>query len=127
MLLYALGGALVAGWVFGGSWLAVIPGLLLLALGVARMIGELNIYTGPGTTALSLAVAFVLIWLIGLARERKSRWPLVAAAVLGVIGAVQVSGQLASIPELSAVWPVVIIVVGVLLLLTGRRSPAQRG
>ena len=126
VLLYALGGALVAGWLFGGSWLAAIPGLLLLALGFARMIGELNIYTGPGTTALSLAVAFVLIWLIGLARERKSRWPLVAAAVLGVIGAVQVSGQLANLPELSAVWPVVIIVVGVLLLVSARRSPAQR-
>ena len=121
VLLYALGGALVAGWLFGGSWLAAIPGLLLLALGFARMIGELNIYTGPGTTALSLAVAFALIWLVGLASERKSRWPLVAAAVLGVIGAVQVSGQLANLPELSAVWPIVIIVVGVLLLVTGRR------
>ena len=122
VLLYALGGALVVGWLFGGSWLAAIPGLLLLALGVARTIGELHIYEGNGTTALSLAIAFVLIWLIGLTRSRRTRWPLVAAAVLGVIGLVQVSGQLANLPELSFIWPVVIIVVGVLLLVSGRRS-----
>ena len=122
VLLYALGAALVVGWIFGGSWLAAIPGLLLIALGFARTIGELNIYEGNGTTALSLAVAFVFIWLIGLTRQRKSRWPLVAAAVLAVIGLVQVSGQLANLPELSFIWPVVIIVVGILLLFSGRRS-----
>jgi len=122
VLLFALGAALVVGWVFGGSWLAAIPGLLLLALGVARMVGELNIYVGPGTTALSLAVAFVFIWIIGLTRQRRSKWPLVAAAVLAVVGLVQVSGQLANLPELSAVWPVVIIVVGVLLLISSRRN-----
>lgn len=121
VLLFALGIALVAGWLFGGSWFGAIPGLLLLALGVARLISELNIYTGPGTTALSLAVAFVLIWLIGLARDRQSRWPLVAAAILGLIGVIQLAGYLSAIPELSVVWPVVIIIVGVLLLISARR------
>lgn len=121
VLLFAIGAALIAGWLFGGSWFAAIPGLLLLALGVARMIGELNIYTGPGITAVSLAGAFVLIWAIGLTRDRRSRWPLVAAAILGLIGLVQISGQLANIPELGVVWPVVIIVVGVLLMFGARR------
>lgn len=121
VLLLAIGAAMIAGWLFGGSWFAAIPGLLLLALGVARLTGELNIYTGPGITALSLAGAFVLIWAIGLARERRSRWPLVAAVILGLVGLVQVSGQLTNIPELSVVWPVVIIVVGVLLLISARR------
>jgi hypothetical protein len=121
VLLFALGIALVAGWLFGGSWFGAIPGLLLLALGVARLISELNIFTGPGITALSLAVAFVLIWAIGLARDRNSRWPLVAAAILGLIGAIQVSGYLSNIPELSVVWPVVIIGVGVILLIVSRR------
>lgn len=121
VLLLAIGAALIAGWLFGGSWFAAIPGLLLLALGVAGLIRELNIYIGAGTTALSLALAFVLIWAIGLARDRRSRWPLVAAAVLGVIGLIQISGQLSNIPELSVVWPVVIIVVGVLFMIAARR------
>ncbi|MGI8928787.1 MAG: hypothetical protein ACR2H0_04900 [Candidatus Limnocylindrales bacterium] len=121
VLLLAIGAAMIAGWLFGGSWFAAIPGLLLLALGVARLISELKLYSGPGITALSLAGAFVLIWAIGLARERRSRWPLVAAVILGIIGLIQVFGQLSNIPELGVVWPVVIIVVGVLLLISARR------
>ena len=121
VLLFALGIALVAGWLFGGSWIAAIPGLLLLALGVARLVAELNIYNGPGTTSLSLALAFVLIWVIGLARDRQSRWPLVAAAILGLIGLIQLSGYLSNIPELGVIWPVVIIGVGVVLLVVSRR------
>ena len=121
VLLFAIGAALIAGWLFGGSWFAAIPGLLLAALAVAGLIKELGIYTGPGITALSLAAAFVLIWAIGLARDKRSRWPLVAAAILVLIGLVQISGQLTNIPELSVVWPVVIIVVGVLLLVSARR------
>ena len=122
VLLIAIGVALIAGWLFSGSWLAVIPGLLLLALGIANIIRELNIYTGPGITAFSLAVAFVLIWAIGLARDRPSRWPLVFAGLLGLIGLVQVVGQLSAVPELGFVWPIVIIVVGVVLLINARRS-----
>ena len=75
VLLFAIGVAMIIGWLFGGSWFAAVPGLLLLALGVSRLVFELNVYQGPGLTALSLAVAFVLIWLIGLARKKRSRWP----------------------------------------------------
>jgi hypothetical protein len=122
VLLFAIGIALIAGWVFSRSWLAAIAGLLLLALGVAGLVRDLDIYTGPGTTALSLAAAFLLIWVISLTRNRRTRWPLVAAAVLGIIGLIQISGNLTNIPELSIVWPVVIIVVGILLLVSSRRQ-----
>ncbi len=124
VLLFALGLALVAAWMFGGSWLAAVPGLLLIALAVANLIAELHIYDGPGRTALSLAVAFVLIWVINLLRQRRSTWPLWAAAIMALIGGVQVSGHLTNIPELNVFWPLVIIVVGVLLLMSSRRSSA---
>src|SRR4051812_13970593 len=42
VLLLAIGFALVAGWLFGGSWFAAIPGLLLIALGAAGLIRELR-------------------------------------------------------------------------------------
>jgi hypothetical protein len=121
VLLFAIGIALVIGWLFGGSWLAAIPGLLLVALGASRLMFEVNLYRGAGLTALSLAIAFVVIWLIGLGRKKRSRWPLVAAGILGLVGLIQVSGNLANIPELGVVWPVVIIVVGVLLIIAARR------
>ena len=45
----------------------------------------------------------------------------VAAGIVGLIGLIQVSGNLTNIPELAVVWPVVIIVVGVLLMIAARR------
>ena len=122
LVIVAIALAFLAGWVFGGSWIAMVPGFLILAVGVARLIEELNIYSGPGTTSLSLASAFGLIWLIGYMRERRSTWPLWGFAIFGLIGLIQVSGRIAGIPELGALWPVVIIVIGVLLLIAARRS-----
>jgi hypothetical protein len=121
VLLFALGVALVIGWLFGGSWLAAIPGLLLIALGASRLLFETNVYRGAGLTSLSLGIAFLLIWLIGLARQRRSRWPLVAAGIFGLIGLIQISGNLTNIPELGIVWPVVIVVVGFVLIIAARR------
>lgn len=122
LVIVAIAMAFLAGWIFGGSSIALVPGLLILAVGVARLIEELNIYSGPGTTSLSVAAAFGLIWLIGYMRERRSTWPLWGFAIFGLIGLVQVSGRIAGIPELGALWPVVIIVIGVLLLIATRRG-----
>ena len=127
LVLVAIGLAFVAAWLFGGSYVAVVPGLLILALGVARLVEELNIYVGPGTTSLALAAAFLLIWVLGYARRRLRMWPLWGAAIFGLIGLVQISGRISGIPELGALWPVAIIVVGVLVLLSARRgSPSVR-
>ena len=97
------------------------PGLLILAVALARLIDELNIYRGPGTTSLCLTGAFGLIWLIGYARGRRGTWSLWGLAIFGLIGLVQVSGRIAGVPELGALWPIVIILLGVLLLFSSRR------
>ena len=121
LVLAALGLVFIAAWVFGRSRWAVVPGLLILALATAGLARELNIYDGPGLTAIALAVAFLLIWLLDYARGRRSTWPLWGMAIFGLVGLVQVSGRIAGIPELGALWPVLIIVLGVLLLLSARR------
>jgi len=121
LVLLAIAVAFLAAWALGRSWVALVPGLLILAVAVARLIDELGIYSGPGTTSLSLAVAFGVIWLIGYARGRPSGWPLWGLAIFGLIGVVQASGRIAGIPELGALWPIVIIALGVLLLLSARR------
>jgi hypothetical protein len=121
LVLAALGLVFIAAWLFGRSRWAVVPGLLILALATAGLARELNIYDGPGLPAIALAIAFLLIWLLDYARGRRSTWPLWGVAIFGLIGFVQVSGRIAGIPELGALWPVLIIVIGVLLLLSARR------
>jgi hypothetical protein len=128
LILGALSAAFLAGFIVGGSYFAAIPGLLIGALVVARLLDELNIYNGPGVTALAVAVAFLLIWLIGATRagRRRSNWPLWGAAIFGLVGFIEVSGRLSSLPELGALWPVAIIVIGLVVLFANRRSSPRR-
>ena len=82
--------AFLAGWLFSRAYFALFMGLLIGALVVARLIDELGIYTGPGTTALAVAGAFLLIWIISSARRdtrrKPSNWPLWGAGIFGLIG-----------------------------------------
>jgi hypothetical protein len=121
LVLLAIGLAFVASWLFGGSYFASIPGWLLVGLAVAQAIPELSIYEGPGTTALCLAVAFAVLWLIGYLRQRRGAWALWGVAIFGLIGLAQVSGDLANVPQLGVIAPLVIILLGVLLLFSARR------
>jgi hypothetical protein len=121
LVLTAIALAFLAAWLFGRSRWAVVPGLLILALALAGWSRELNLYEGPGLTAGALAAAFALIWLIDYTRGVRSSWPLWGLAIFGLIAIVQLSGRIVDIPELGALWPVLIIVLGVLLLVSARR------
>jgi hypothetical protein len=45
-------------------------------------------------------------------------------AIVGLIGFAQLSGRIAGIPELGALWPILIITVGILLLFSARNRSA---
>lgn len=127
LVLLAIGLAFLAGWVIGRSSFSMIPGVLFLALGLAELIEDLALLGPagddvPGLASSALALGFVVIWLIGYLRGRRSSWPLWGAAVFGLIGVAQLSGRLIGVPELGFLWPVLIIVVGALLLVNARRA-----
>jgi hypothetical protein len=126
LLLLAIGLAFLAGWLIGGSWLSMFPGVLITALGLAELVEDLALLAPagqdvPGLGSTALALGFLLIWLIGYLVGRRSTWPLWGAALFGLIGVAQLSGRLVGIPELGFLWPVVIIAIGVLLILNARR------
>lgn len=132
LVLLAIGLAFIAGWLLGGSWFSMVPGILLVAFGVGELLEDLALFGPPGEdvpglASSALAIGFLVIWAVANARGRRWTWPLWGAAIFGLIGIAQLSGRLIGIPALGALWPVVIIVIGVLLLLNARNrsTPAS--
>lgn len=132
LFLAAISAAFFAGFFSGRSYVALIPALLIGALVVARLVEELGIYTGSGTTALAVAGAFLIIWLIGASRgpdkhgQRHWAWAMWPAAIFGLIGLVELAGRLGGIPSLGALWPAAILVIGLLIVFGGRRNSVRR-
>lgn len=127
LVLLAIGLAFGAGWAIGRSSFSMVPAVLFLALGSAELIEDLALLGPagddvPGLASSMLAIGLLLIWLVGYARKRRSVWPLWGAAIFGLIGIAQLSGRIVGLPALGALWPIVIIVIGVLVLLGSRRS-----
>jgi hypothetical protein len=126
LVLLAIGLAFLAGWIFGGSFFSMVPGVLLVFLALARLLEEIGLFFPrgqdvPGLTSLALAAGFIVIWLIASSRGRRWGWPLWAAGIFGLVGVVQASGWIVGIPELGLLWPVLIILAGLALMLAARR------
>ncbi|CAN5822889.1 hypothetical protein BH24CHL6_BH24CHL6_11980 [soil metagenome] len=126
LVLLAVGGAFLASWLFGGSRFSMVPGVLFVSISLAMLVEDLGIIFGPGVpvpgaVSLGLAAGFLVIWLIGQRWQRRWTWPLWGAAVFGLIGFVQASGRLLGVPQLGALWPLLIIGLGVLVVLSARR------
>jgi hypothetical protein len=131
LVLLAIGLAFMAGWLFGGSWFSMIPGVLIASLGTAELIEDLALLGPagqdvPGLASTSLAIGFLVIWLLRYASNRRSAWPLWGAALFGLIGLAQLSGRLIGLPALNLLWPVIIIGVGIVVLLSARRRGTPR-
>jgi hypothetical protein len=77
----------------------------------------------PATVFLSLAGGFAAVWLLGLAARPRTThpWPLVPAAILGLIGTAFAAGQPGALDWIQAGVAVLLVVAGGVLVL--RRDP----
>jgi hypothetical protein len=128
LALLAIALAFLTGWIFGGSWVAMIFGFLALSLGVAELIEDMGLLglptqDVPGLWSASLAFGFLAIWIVSWASKRRTTWPLWLAAIFGIIGFVELSGRFTSFPFMGVLWAVIIIGVGVFLLVRSRSAP----
>lgn len=129
LILLALGAAFLGAWLTGRSWFAMVPGVILLALGLGGLTEDLGLIrpaheTVPGLSATALAIAFLVIWLVARLGNRRWTWPLWAAAIFAFIGLPQLA-TLVVLPEVGgALVPVVIIVLGFIVLFNWRRERA---
>ena len=128
LILLAIGLAFLAAWLIGRSWFAMVPGYLLLALGVGELLEDMAVFRPahqdvPGLASTALAVGFVAIFVTARLAGRHWTWPIWAAAIFSLIGIAQLSAFVA-LPQFGAVVPVLIIVLGIVVLLDWQRRPA---
>ena len=126
LLLLAVSLAFLVAWILGRSWFSMVPGILSLALGITELTEDLALFGPagedvPGMASAALAIGFVVIWLVAYARGRRWNLALGAAGLFGLIAFFQLSGRIVGIPQLEFLWPVVLIVIGIVLLYNSRR------
>jgi hypothetical protein len=125
LVLLALGLAFAAAWLLRGARWAMVPTLLLLALAGARLLGDLGVLRGDGWTPLLLGASLLVIWLIARRGRGGQDWALWLGAILVLVGLTQVSDELPGVPDVSPVWPVVLIAAGAVLIAASARRRSR--
>jgi hypothetical protein len=127
VIFFLIGGAFVAAYLYFRNYGLLIPGGILLGLGLGS-VGKGSVLAFGDFDAIGLGVGFVAIYVIALVYEGRSHWwPLIPGLILIVTGLA--SGT--SFERLLSVgWPLILIFLGLLLLagafgLVGRRRDAD--
>jgi hypothetical protein len=94
----------------------LIPGAILMGIGLGTFLesfGVVNTIFGGSITGITLGLGFCTIWFF----ERKHWWALIPGGII-------LLGSLSSIFQMFALWPVVLIALGIYLLYEqSRRQP----
>ena len=120
LILLALGLAFAAAWIVGGRRSATVPALLLLALAAAQLLVDTGTLRGSGWTPLILGATLVLAWAIGLAQRVRREWALWIGLLFAAYGLASVWAQFPTLPNWAWIWPLLLILAGVLLLFRRR-------
>ena len=125
VMFFLIGGAFMVGYLFRRAYGLLIPGGILLGLGLGS-VGETTFQSFGDIKGIGLGVGFVSIYLIHLIYVGKSHWwPLIPGGILIVAGFASASRNFERL--LSVGWPLILILVGLLVLagafgITGRRN-----
>ncbi|MGC8838376.1 MAG: hypothetical protein ACP5UM_08165 [Anaerolineae bacterium] len=120
---------LAVGWLLR-TYGFLIPGGILAGLGVGIAAGNVLPEDGGqgGAVLLGLGLGFILVWLLGWAiLQEKHPWPLIPGGILGVLGALLLAGAwgLQVLELLGKFWPVILVVIGIVVLISAFRAPRQ--
>ena len=130
VILFLIGGVFVAGYLYTRAYGLLIPGCILLGLGLGSVGGSsITSVSEDMFVLLGLGVGFIAIWVIPLVYEGKSIWwPLIPGAVLIVVGLAEGNEALQRLVEDG--WPLILVLIGLLILagafgLTGRKGQEE--
>ncbi|HEX8939150.1 MAG TPA: hypothetical protein VF763_03215 [Candidatus Limnocylindrales bacterium] len=114
----ALGLAFLVAYATGRNVLSLYAGLILTALGLPALLQDAGFISGPGWGTLFLGLGFLVVAAFRASRRGGWGWQAIFGGVLVLVGGSQVAAHsLPGFPDVERlVWPVVLLVIGVLLL-----------
>ena len=119
-----IGGLFVAGYFYRRAYGLLIPGCILLGIGLGNL-GEGSILQFGDFDSIALGLGFVAIFLIDtLYRGRSHWWPLIPGGVLLVSGLAE--GSQAFEDLLTVGWPAILILIGLIILAGAFRGAGRR-
>ena len=127
IVFFIVGGAFLVAYVQNRKYGMLVPGCILIGLGIGR-VGEWANYDFGDFEHIGLGIGFILIFAIDRLTGGKGRWwPLIPGGFLLLNGAMEGSRGFDRV--VSKGWPLIIVVVGVLLLtgILGRSSRRSDG
>lgn len=114
LVLLFLGGVFLAGFLYRRAYGLLIPGGILLGLGVGAVLQSAFPAT-QGLNSIGLGLGFLSIFAIDWLTAREKRWwPLIPGGILVVVGLAETNEALAELLQIG--WPFILILVGLYLL-----------
>ncbi len=128
LVLFLIGGAFVAGYLYRRAYGLLIPGCILIGIGLGSL-GEGTAFEIGDLSSIGLGLGFIAIYVIALVYQGESHWwPLIPGGILVVTGLA--AGNKAFEQLLSVAWPLILVFIGLMLLagafgLVGHRPGAK--
>ncbi len=99
------------------NWWAIIPGGVMASLALTVVSGEL----GGAAIMLGLGFTFGLVYLQGVLRglHQQFWWALIPGGILSVIGLFLLADSVEQLAWIGRLWPLALILIGLLVLLRG--------
>ena len=110
-----LGGLCIAGYLYSRGYFLLVVGGIVLGMGIGSF-GERQLWVYGEFSKIGLGIGFVLIYLIDLVYQKRSRWwPLIPGGILLLLGFR--AWRNFRLFLFSDGWPLILVIVGVLILL----------
>lgn len=114
IVLFIIGSLFIVGYLRWAKYGLLIPGSLILGVGLGR-VGSIGGYATGDTEGIGLGAGFLGIYLIDTVyRGRTHWWPLAPGSIILLTGIARVSEDTQRL--VGVIWPIGLIIVGLALL-----------